>query len=100
VSDSAKSISGAEITLTDERWDHILHGHPEMAGNRNQILRTISAPLKVVEGGADELIAIKRSGRRGLLVVVYKESGDSGFVITAFRTTKTASLDRRRQIWP
>jgi hypothetical protein len=46
------------------------------------------------------LIAATKSGSRGWLVVVYKEQALAGFVITAFRTTRTASLDRRRQLWP
>jgi hypothetical protein len=34
------------------------------------------------------------------LVAVYRESESDGFIITAFQTRRTQSLDRRRQIWP
>jgi len=34
------------------------------------------------------------------LVVVYRESGNDGFIITAFLTRKLSSLERRKQIWP
>lgn len=100
MSDSAKSTNGITIALTDERWGHILHGHPEMARRRQKVLETVEAPDRILEGGAGELLAVKQSGARGWLVVVYKEGATAGFVITAFRTTREASLNRRRQLWP
>jgi hypothetical protein len=34
------------------------------------------------------------------LLVVYRETGHDGFVITAFLTRRTKSLERRTQLWP
>jgi hypothetical protein len=34
------------------------------------------------------------------VVVVYREKGDDGFVITAFLTRRTRSLEKRKQLWP
>jgi hypothetical protein len=34
------------------------------------------------------------------LVVVYREHTTDGFIITAFMTSKTRSLAKRRQLWP
>ena len=34
------------------------------------------------------------------LVVVYRESGDDGFIITAFMTRRAQTLSRRQQLWP
>jgi hypothetical protein len=34
------------------------------------------------------------------LVVVYREGAADGFIITAFITSKTATLERRKQLWP
>ena len=100
MSESAESRNGVHIFLTEERWRHILNGHPEMARRRQKVMETIGAPDRVLEGGSGELLAIKQSGARGWLVVVYKEDAVAGFVITAFRTTRSAPLDRRRQLWP
>ena len=100
MSETAVSMNGVTIILTDERWRHILHGHPELARRRKKVLEAIGSPDRIVEGGAGELLAVKRSRARGWLVVVYKEGDGAGFVITAFRTTRSASLDRRRQLWP
>ena len=98
--DTVKSQNGVSIVLTEERWAHIVDGHPEMIHRRRQVLDTVGSPERILEGGAGELLAVTRSGERGWLVVVYKEQDVAGFVITAFRTTKVASLDRRPQIWP
>jgi hypothetical protein len=46
-------------------------------------------------------LAIKMVETRRALVVVYKETAvDDGFVITAFSTTRLASLEKRKQLWP
>jgi len=35
-----------------------------------------------------------------LVVVVYRETGEDGFIITVFITRKAGSLDRRKQLLP
>jgi len=45
-----KSIAGKTIRLTDERWPHIVEGHPEMAGYLNDVLLAVAAPDKIIEG--------------------------------------------------
>jgi hypothetical protein len=52
-----------------------------LAGLRPEVLDALAAPGK-------------------LLVVVYREAGGDGFVITAFLTRRLSQLDRRKQIWP
>jgi hypothetical protein len=100
LTDATISLNGKKISLTDERWQHITDGHPELSNRRKQVLAAVAAPERILQGGADELLAVKRSGARGWLVVVYKETEDAGFIITAFRTTRKESLDRRQQLWP
>ena len=74
--DTVRSKNGALIRLTDERWEHITEEHSELAGLRLEL-----------SGGQH-------------LVVVYRELQSDGFVITAFLTSKTRSLNRRTQVWP
>lgn len=100
VSDSVVSRNGVTVVLTDERWQHILHGHPEMARRRQKVLEAVGSPDRILEGNTGELLAVKQSGVRGSLVVVYREETGRGFIVTAFRSTRTASLDGRRQLWP
>jgi len=54
---SVKSITGKTIRLPDERWLHIVEGHPEMAGHLNSVLLAVAAPEIVLQGRADELLA-------------------------------------------
>lgn len=95
----AKSISGKTIRLTDERWVHIVEGHPEMAGYLNDVLLAIDSPDFVVEGGNDELLAALCKRPDKLLVVVYKEESSDGFIITAFFTSKIDQLLKRKIRW-
>ncbi len=88
------------IRLTDERWSHIVEEHCELAGMRLEVLETVANPLKILTGEADELLAIREPVLGKNLVVVYKELKNDGFIITAFITSKTKSLNRRIKIWP
>ena len=45
-------------------------------------------------------LAVREISRGKHLVVVYRELQSDGFIITAFLTSKTKSLDRRIQVWP
>ncbi len=54
----------------------------------------------VVAGRAGELLAIREIELAKWFVVVYREVDSDGFIITAYSTSRTASLGRRRQVWP
>jgi hypothetical protein len=95
----SKSISGKLIRLTDERWLHIVEGHPEMAGYLHDVLLTIAAPDMVLQGTADELLAAVYNRNDKLLVVVYKETENEGFILTAFFTKKIEQLLKRKILW-
>jgi hypothetical protein len=94
------SKHGCCIRLTAERWMHITEEHCELAGMREEVLETISDPMKIVAGNQGELIAIRGIGEGKFLVVPYREREGDGFIITAFLTRRVGSLDRRIQIWP
>ena len=93
------SITGKTIHLTDERWVHIVEGHPEMAGYLNEVLLAVDSPDLVVEGGNNELLALMYKRPDKLLLVVYKEEGDDGFISTAFFTSKIDQLLKRKIKW-
>ena len=96
---TVKSINGKTIRLPDERWLHIVEGHPEMAGHLNNVLFAVAAPDKILKGGEDELLAIVFEHNTKLLVVVYKEGETDGFIITAYFTTKVEKLLKRIVLW-
>ena len=96
---TATSVLGKEIRLPDERWTHIVEGHPEMAGHRNDVLLTLIEPDFVVEGLQGELLAARLTRNDKALVVVYREELNDGFVLTAYFTTKTDKLRKRKTVW-
>jgi hypothetical protein len=94
------SRNNVPIRLTDERWVHITEEHCELAGMRLEVLDTVANPLRILVGGAEELLALREISPGKYLVVVYREFEKDGFIITAFLTSKTQSINRRKQLWP
>lgn len=94
------SRNGIPIRLTDERWSHITEEHCELAGLRSEVLEAVENPMRVLAGGAGELLALRELEAGKFVVVVYREQQRDGFIITAFLTRRVASLNRRKQLWP
>lgn len=100
MSETATFKNGIDIRLPDERWEHILTGHGELAGMRQDVLDIITDPERVLAGGAGELLAVREIDEGKWLVVAYRESDDDGFIITAFMTRRQYALDKREKLWP
>ena len=96
---TVKSVTGKTIRLPDERWIHIVEGHPEMAGHLNDVLLAVATPDMVLQGTVDELLATVYEHKTKLLVVVYKENETDGFIITAYFTSKVDKLLKRIVLW-
>ncbi len=97
-----KSIDGFIIRLTDERWQHISTGHPEIADLYYELLQVIAEPEMIYDGGEGELIALKfKKQLNKHLVVVYKQDiiTKDGFVITAFVSRKLNYLSKKNIVW-
>jgi len=100
VLDTVRSKNGVLIRLTDERWAHITEEHCELAGLRLEVVETVENPSRIMMGGKDELLAVREVSGGKHLVVVHPELQSDGFVITAFLTSETKSLNRGTPIWP
>ena len=97
-----KSVAGIPIRLTPERTEHIERRHPEMRGEGERILETLSSPDYVQEGDARSLIAVRHYLKTPLTekycCVGYRElSEDDGFILTAYFATRSA--DWRIVVW-
>jgi hypothetical protein len=100
MTEKVTSRNGAVIRLTDERWTHITEEHAELAGFKWDVLETVGEPDRILAGGAGEMLALKKQTDGKILVVVYREDQNDGFIITAFLTRREASLNGRKQLWP
>jgi hypothetical protein len=95
-----RSKNGVPIRLTDERWEHIVNEHGELTEMQKQILDAIIYLQRILDSNAGDLLAVLEVEIGKWLVVVYRENGEDGFVITAFFTRRVRSLEKRRVIWP
>jgi len=98
--DLIHSVNKVPIRLTDERWAHITEEHCELAGLRLEVLETVAQPDRVLAGGEGELLAVRELSPGKHLVAIYRELAQDGFIITAFLTSKTKTLEKRKQLWP
>ncbi|RJR45440.1 MAG: hypothetical protein C4567_03250 [Deltaproteobacteria bacterium] len=98
--DLIHSVNKVPIRLTDERWAHISEEHCELAGLRLEVLETVANPDRVLAGGEGELLAVRELFPGKHLAAVYRELTGDGFIITAFLTSKTKALKKRKQLWP
>ena len=100
MAEAVYSKNGVPIRLTDERWAHITEEHSELAGLQPEIMETVVNPTEIFAGNQGALLAVREVEPGKYLVVVYRESQQDGFIITAFLTRKGHTLRRRQQLWP
>lgn len=96
------SIHHIPIRITDERLYHIISNHPELQNMDDEIEKTLTDPDLIQEGDFGELLAIRLYPKTPItenkyLVVVYKETKQDGFIITAYYTSMFSK--RRKVIW-
>ncbi len=96
---SIVSINSIPVRLTDERWEHIVLLHPNLSQKQGRILATVQNPDSVLKGSAGELLALSKVSKRRYIVVIYKETQNDGFIITAYETTDTKWLFKKKSIW-
>lgn len=91
------SVSGVPIRLTDERWEHILDSHPELASYRETLLDAVENPDYILASRRGALAAVAVLGRKAFLHVFYVEKGrHDGFILSARVTDK---MDRAKIVW-
>lgn len=92
------SINGVPVRLTDERWDHILDGHPELSpGDMDLVLDAVEDPEYILPGYGGTLVAVLVLGKSSYLHVVYKEvTKDDGFIVTAGIRPR---MNKKKVLW-
>ena len=94
-----KSINNIVIRLTDERWQHILDAHIELENQIEEVLNAVSSPDFVCKGTNEEFLAAVYKYEHKILVVVYKENKNDGFIITAYFTNKIEKILKKEILW-
>ncbi|MGB7084781.1 MAG: hypothetical protein WBD47_04455 [Phormidesmis sp.] len=100
---TAQSHNGISIRLTPERWQHIIHNHPEMLDQDDKVLQTLNNPDRIQAGDSGEILALRCYDKTPVttdkfLVVAYRETSPSdGFVITAYFARRPST--RRKPLW-
>lgn len=82
---------GRRVLLTQERWDHVLERHEEMADFMPEVMRAVREPSVVLPGNdpGEELLFLAGAGpTKWLFVVVVIEGPAGGRIITAFGRRK------------
>jgi len=93
----AHSVNGVPIRLTDERWEHILDSHPELASLRETLLDAIENPDYILASRRGALSAVVVLGRKAFLHVFYVEkSRRDGFILSAYLEEK---MDKTKTLW-
>lgn len=97
-----RSKNNLIIRLTDERIKHILVNHPEIGNCISWISDTIENPDLILGGDFGELLAVKLYSKTPVtnnkyLTVVYKESDEEGFILTAYFSRSVNK--KRKRIW-
>jgi hypothetical protein len=93
----ATSVNNVPIRLTDERWEHILDSHPELASYRETVLDTAENPDYILESRRGTLAAVIVLGRKAFLHVFYVEKGrHDGFILSARVEEK---MDKAKIVW-
>ena len=71
-----------------------------MAGRKHEVLDAVEHPDRILEAREGARIAMREHDPGRHTVVVYRETGAEGFIITAFTTSKAGFVGRRKQLWP
>jgi len=93
----AHSVNGVPIRLTDERWEHILDSHPELASLRETLLDAVENPDYILASRRGALGAVVVLGRKTFLHVFYVEkSRHDGFILSAYLEEK---MNKTKILW-
>ncbi len=91
------AFDGTEVTLSEERWGHIVFRHPELKGQMRLVLDAVSGPDEAYVDASAAVHVLKRvGGVSDFLVVIYSVEGGRGYIRTAYYTSNRRKVRRYR----
>lgn len=91
---------GFLVRVTCERWNLITSAkHPVMVGREGIVKATLESPEQVCESRSDPqvLLFYQAEGTSRWVCAVAKQTGDQGFLITAYPTD---AIKEGTRVWP
>jgi hypothetical protein len=87
---TCKDSLGRSVVLTQDRWDHITDGHPEMGGLHLAVMRVVENADTTMPGNFPNSVKFykEKLGPAKGLVVVVKYTDGQGQVITSYPCSK------------
>ena len=85
------------ITLTCERWQHIIYRHPELKRHQTKIVATLKIPDTIIEDDLNKKVRLYHKFDKqlnGYLVVIVET--EKKFIITSYVSLK---IKRGKMIW-
>ena len=85
-----KDKSGRKVHLSNERWNHIITEHPEVADYFEEVKETLSNPVKITAYELDDDVKYyykyfkNRVPSAKYLLVIVKYLNGKGFIITSY----------------
>ena len=91
------AFDGTEVTLSEERWKHIVFRHPELKDKMRLVLSVVSGPDEAYVDASTAVHVLKRvGGVSDFLVVIYSVEGGRGYIRTAYYTSSRRKARRYR----
>jgi hypothetical protein len=78
--------NGRKVELTDERWDHIVVGHPDIRELDQKVLQAVQSPDRHMPGrlANEEWYYVKTDTPSNWLKVVVAYAEGRGHIVTAY----------------
>lgn len=97
---SVVAFDGTRVTLSEERWRHIVFRHPELKDKAGLVLSAVSDPDEAYVDASLAVHVLKRlvGEVSDFLVVIYSVEGDErGYIRTAYYTSSGRKARRYEQ---
>ena len=93
---STVAFDGTRITLSEERWRHVVFRHPELKDKASLVLSAVSRPDEAYVDGSGAVHVLKRlvGEVSDFVVVIYGVEGGRGYIRTAYLTSNIRKARR------
>lgn len=83
------TFDGTRVSLSEERWKHVVLRHPELENKRALVLSVVANPDEAYIDPTGAIHSLKRLTHEvsDYLVVIYRRENEEGYIRTAYYTS-------------